>query len=497
MAVTAHIPCRLILALMLCVVAHGHADPRPWHPFSTLAQPELSDTEITRPAVGLHTTLPVGATRTSYVIAGRGTDRITLPGIAALVNLSDRQIAVPKTLKQVADSIIRDHLSAVSSLGVDPDGPGENTLNLQTARGRLLSRETREINGWAAEVLYLQIASVGGEDSAYGYAVFMPTDTTVALFALQTTISDLAKAKPYFELMVDSTRIVDPTDAAARRAMGVEAGIAFFQSLTADDFEAVLAQLGKDWRYERFSKPAATGDESDATELGYRRTRFLLGTRGDLKTGADRGSSGPGDRQKGYLVFQEARILHDEQIIDVAAGYFVSPDRSLESWTIRQSIKGSSPGSSSLRDDLREQSVVVETGVRNRADLTISRRSGGSPVKTIHPAIEGAGYISRAEVLLLPYLLMHKGGAGDHRFYAFNQAADRVTLRVDMLEAPTPERPTWVHTSSPSEGSPGQTATYSGRMELVKAERGDGQVWEPITLRRLYDLWTEKGLPLQ
>lgn len=474
-----HTPLRLVLAFLLGVVTHTHA------------QPELSDTEITRPAVGLHTTLPVGATRTSFVIAGRGTDRITLPGIAALVNLSDRQLTEPKTLKQVADLIIRDHLSAVSSLGVNPDGPGENTLELQTARGRLLSRETREINGWAAEVLYLQIASIGGEDSAFGYAIFMPTETTVALFTLQTTISDLAKAKPYFELMVNSTRIVDPTDAAARRALGVEAGIAFFQSLTADDFEAVLSQLGKDWKYERFSKPSPTGDDNDATELGYRRTRFLLGTRGDLKTGADRGSSGPGDRQKGYLVFQEARILHGEQVIDVAASYFVSPDRSQESWTIRQSIKGTTgatPGGGS---------VVVETGVRSRADLTISRRSGGGPVETIHPAIEGAGYVSRAEVLLLPYLLMHKAAAGEYRFYAFNQAADRVTLRVDMLEAPTPERPTWVHTSSPSEGSPGQTATYSGRMELVKAERGDGQVWEPIGLRRLYDLWTEKGLPLQ
>lgn len=455
------------------------------------AQPELSDVEITRPAVGLHTMLPVGVTRSSYVIAGRGSDRITLPGIAALVNLTDRQLSEPKTIRVVADSIIRDHLSAVSSLDVDPDGPGENRLELQTAKGRLLSRETREINGWPAEVFYLQIASLGGEDSAYGYAVFMPTETTVALFELQTTAGELARAKPYFELMVNSTRIVDPLAAEARRAMGVEAGLAFFQSLTADDFEAVIEQFGEDWRYERFLQASETADDQDAVELGYRRTRFALGTRGELKTGSGRGSSRPEDRQRGYLVFQEARILHGEQIIDVTAGYFVSPDRSQESWTIRQSIK-------SATDPAAQASgVVVETGVRSRSDLTISRVSGGGPVETIHPAIEGVGYISRAEVLLLPYLLMHKGAAGDYRFYAFNQAADRVTLRQDRFEAPTAERPTWRHTSSPAEGSPGQTAIYSGRMELIRAERGDGQVWEPITLRRLYDLWTAKGLPME
>ncbi len=481
MLTTALPPIRLALTLLVLALAS----------VPVCAQPELSDTEITLPAVGLHTTLPVGATRSSYQIAGRGTDRITLPGVAALVNLSDRQLTQTQTLKEVADSIIRDLLASVSSLNVDPSAPSETRPGLQTAKGRLLSRETRDINGWHAEVFYIQIASVGSEDSALGYAVFMPTGNTVALFELKTTVSEFDRAKPYFELMVNATRIVDPAQASAQRALGVEAGLAFFQSLTADDFEATIKKLGDDWRFERFYQASPTGSDSEGTELGYMRTRFLTGTRGDLKTGSDRGSSGPGDRQKGYLVFQEARILNDDQIVDIAARYFVSPDRSQESWTIRQSVK-------SVKDPkARASSVVVETGVRNRSDLTISRVSGGGPIQTLTPAIEGVGYVSRAEVLLLPYLLMQKGSAGDYRFYAFNQQADRVTLRVNTLEAPTPERPTWKHTSSPSEGSLGQTAFYTSNMELVRAEQGDDQVWEPITLRRLYDLWTEKGLPLQ
>lgn len=454
------------------------------------AQPALSDVTVTRASVGLTATLPEGATRTTVQIAGREADSITLPGMAAIVNLSDVSLTQAKTLDEVCDSIIRERLESVSALDVDPNAPLDLKPGTGNARGRLLSRESREINGWASQVFYLQLASVGGDDTVYGYAVFMPTGNSVARFELQTTSGDLGRAKPYFEALVNSTRIEDPAVASAKRAEGVEAGVTFFQSLTPADVRATIKALGDDWQAERYYQPAASGSDRDAVELGYRLTRFAYGRRGDLKTPSERGSVSPEDRQEGYLVFQKARILSGEQMIDLDAGFFVTPDRSQEMWTIRQAVR------SVKQPEAAATGVVVETGMRNRSDLTISRTSGGGPVQTIHPAIEGAGYISRAEVFLLPYLLMHEHAPGDYRFYAFNQMADRVTLRVDTLEAPTKERGTWLYTSRASESGQSQTATYDGGMSLLRAERADAQVWEPMSVRKLFDLWKQKGLPV-
>ena len=456
-----------------------------------LAQPvQLSDEVVSRPGLGLTTTLPVGASRSSYQIAGRGADKVTFPGMAAIVNLTEVSLTEAKALPEVAQAIINEHLASVSSLDVKADKPTDSQPGLRTARGQLLARDSREINGWPAEILYVQVASVGGEDAVYGYGLFMPTGNTLARFELQTTESDWARARPYFEAMLNSTRIVDPELAAAKRATGVEAGTAFFQSLTPDDIREVIGRLGDDWHADRFYQPAPSGSDEDAVELGYRLTRFAVGKRADLKRDDQRGSSTPEDRQQGFLVFQKARILSGEQMIDVEYGFFVTPDRSQEMWTIRQAVK------SVKLPDAPPTVVVTETGVRDRADLTISRVTKGGPVQTIYPAIEGAGYVSRVEVLLMPYLLMHKDAPGDYRFYAFNQQNDRVTLREDKLEAPTAQRGTWLYTSRPSETASGQKATFDSRMQLVRAEGAGGEVWEPMSVRELAELWKRKGLPI-
>jgi hypothetical protein len=451
--------------------------------------PQLSDQTVERPMVGLTATLPLGSSLSSYQMAGRGVSSIQLPGVAALVNLSDRRLAEPRTLADVADSIIRDSLASVSSVRVDPENPTGRRPVLETAKGKLLSRERREIRGWPAEVFFLHLAGGSGEDQARGYAVFMPTSTSVAIYEMQSTFGDLERARPYFNLLVDSTRIVDPEAAEAARALGVEAGISFFSGLNPSDYERVIRDLGEEWRYERFYKPAASGDDREATELGYRRTRYALGSRGDLRTREERRGSRPEDRQKGFLVIQEARLLHEGQIVDVAAGFFMTPDRRHEAWTIRQTIRPTVGGSRAA------SSTVVETAVRERSDLLVTRSSGGSPGTSITPGIEGRGYVSRAEVYLMPYLLMHGEMTDPIRAYAFNPSADRVTLREDHLRPR--EGGGYEYESRPSEGSPGQTTLFDDRGRLVRSDLPGDQAWEPIALKRLYDLWRSKGLPLE
>lgn len=455
------------------------------------AQPALSDQTFTRPASGLTATLPVGASMSSYEIAGRGATSITLPGMAAIVNVSDVHLTEAQTLREVADTIIRQRLASVSELRVDPNLPGLNQLDERNARGRLLERETREIGGWPCEQFYLQVAGLGGEDSAFGYAVFLPSENIVAMLELQATAADLARAKPYFEMIVNSVAIADPAVAGAERALGVEAGVAFFRSLTPADYEAVIDRHGDDWRFERLFIPGADGSDREAAELGYRRTKFLRGTRGDLKAGDERGRVTPEDRQKGYLVFQEARILDAERdvVIDIAARFFVRDDRTGEGWSIRQSVRP-------WRGRATPPSNMVETGVRERSDMTIARSENGKPVSSSQPAIEGTGYISRAETYLLPHLLMHKDAPGSYRCYALNPMRGLVSLREDRLERDPDHAGAWKHVSRPAEDTQPQTTYFTAKGELVRSELPDGKIWEPIKLERLFKLWSSKGLPL-
>lgn len=479
-------PARLLShhAIAICAILAAVALPASAQP----AAPRLSDQTLERPSVGLTTSLPMDVSVTTYQMSGAGVSRITIPGIAALINVSDRRLTEAKTPRQIADSIISDNLAAVSPLNIDTAAPADGSRRIETAKGTVLSHETRDVSGWPAEVFYLQLASLTGEDSARGYAVFMPTPTSVAIYELQTSAKDLAAAKPYFEMLVDATRIVDPAVIDAQRGVGVEAGLAFMQSLTPESYEQVIRNLGDEWRFERFYKPAENGADRDAQELGYRMTKYSIGTRGDLKDDAERGSSSPADRQKGYLVHQRARLLLDDRLVDIDAAFFMTPDRASESWSIRQTVRPLAGNSKVVIANL------VETAVRDRSDLFISRTEGSKPPASIRPAIEGTGYISRVETYLMPYLLIHENATGSRRFYAFNQSVDRVTLREDIL---TPrEGGGFKYVSRPSEGHPGQTVLFDAKARPVRADLPGNQVWEPITGERLLKIWKEKNLPV-
>ncbi len=459
---------------------------------NTTIQPIASDQTIKRPAVGLSATLPVGASASTTEFANKKTTRIILPNDTGLVNVSDITLTKPQSLADIAESIINQRLDSVSQKHVNPNIPGAASPSRSTANGSLLARETITINNQPAERFYLRIRNLSGEDTVFGYCLFLPAGNTLAMFELQTPASAFPDARAYFEFITDSVHIADLSLTDAQRALGIEAGIAFFDSLTRKDYQAVIKKQGGDWHYERYYKPAPTGSDSDATELGYRRTRFALGTRGDIKAPSEkRGRTDPSDRQKGYLVFQDARILDAEYIIDISAAFFMTPDRTQEAWSIRQSVR---PRLSTAK---AAATTTTETGIRDHNTMTVVQAVDGTTVETINPLIEGKGYISRAEVYLLPWLLLHKKATGTYRFYAYNQSAKRITLRQDSLEHPDNTPDLWKYTSRPDEESPGQTAYFNAKAQPMRAELPDGKQWEPITLKRLFSLWKSKDLPLE
>ncbi|MBK7404469.1 MAG: hypothetical protein IPJ41_07490 [Phycisphaerales bacterium] len=267
------------IAILALLTATAVSTVAAWAQPAAPPKAELSTEHISRPVAGLTVTLPVGATASSYDIAGRGVTTVKLPGQTALVNVSETILTKAQTLPEIADSIIRQHLNAVATLDIDPNTPSKATYDAKNARGRLLSRRASTIDGWPAEVFYLTIANLSDDDSAYGYALFMPTSNMVAMLELQTTAPALEQVKPFFELMVSSVVIADPSLADAHRALGVDAGVAFMQSLTPKDYEDVIAELGSEWRYERLYQPAPAGTTRtlSSTATGGRATPWERG----------------------------------------------------------------------------------------------------------------------------------------------------------------------------------------------------------------------------
>jgi len=486
----------LTVACFLVLLAHpaaGNAQSSPGQPASTppAVVPVASDQTVTRPSIGLSVTLPVGASASAVEFGGKKTTRIILPNGSGLVNLTDVDLTKPETLAAIADSIISQRLDSVSQMHINPDKSRTKPRSRATTNGKLLRRTATTINQHAAEVFYIRTRNLSGEDTIYGYCLFLPSANTLAMFELQTTLSMIGSAKPYFEFLIHSVQIADLSLTDAQRALGVEAGLSFFESLSPADYTKAINDQGDQWRYERYYKPAATGSDNDATELGYRRTRFALGTRGELKSPNQRGRSDPSDRQKGYLVFQEARILDREYIIDISAAFFMTPDRREESWSIRQSVRPRITTAKAAATN------TTETGIRDGDSFTVIQSVDGTPVETIHPLIEGKGYINRVEVYMLARLLLAKEATGTYRFYAYNQSAKRITLRQDILQQSKDTPGLWKYTSRPDEESPGQTAFFNAKHEPMYADLPNGQRWEPITLKRLFKLWKSKNLPLK
>ncbi|MGV6813558.1 MAG: hypothetical protein ACWA5W_00960, partial [Phycisphaerales bacterium] len=263
----------------------------------------------------------------------------------------------------------------------------------------------------------------------------------------------------------------------------IKSMLAFMDTQTIKDYQN--AMTGKKDRWERLYLPAATGDEMDATEYGYRKIKSWGGFKGEL-TDKPRRSWKEDDQSLGYFVQIDAMALEDGVRVDTRATFYMSEDTREESWTIKMSLR---------QDGVQTTSVI--TGARSDKSMVIMLdQPPGAPTRT-HPLIQGEGYISQVQTYLIDAMLAHEADPGEYASYAYNSSLGTITLRWDIVEKPEDKPGVTRITTKTSNDSPPTVSVYNAQGDLMRVRLANGRIWEPIELDRLIKLWKKKGLPLE
>lgn len=441
----------------------------------------LADEPFRLESVGLSIRIPANSQIDSTRIAGRSAVQIRPPDTGLIVNIQTPLTSNEEaTVKEALDLTIR---TLQGHYGVlDPD----QKEILETQATVLERTDVLQLNGGPAARGYVAVPRGDKTRVIKGYTIFKPSAKQYVIFELSCSEADFNKHRGMYETIV-ATAVFDNSDAMTiGRAAAIKAGEALLNSLTESDY---LGAMGDKEVWMRWYKPAATGVNMDAQELGYRGVRFWRGQRGEINPAKTKASWSRVEQQDGYLAQVRARVILDKGVVDTVALYFMALDRKQETWNISTSVK-----------DERGNSIssATEIGARDGEDLTVLSTAAGRPATTIKPPVPQSGYISQFENTLMPRLLARKNIQAQLGFYAFQRSSGgdggSTSFRRDIVAAEGPEVLTI--TTTFREDMAAQKSTYAKDGTLIKIEAEQGTIWEPMDLTTLRRLWQNKGLPV-
>jgi hypothetical protein len=341
-----------------------------------------------------------------------------------------------------------------------------------------------------------------------GYTIIRVQPGKFVTFDLATTEPQYAAAREVYEVMLGTVHFADPTELTASRGAAIESGVAMLAGLQTADYERAIATMTDQW-YRVFI-PSQGGLDADAQEVAYKRVRAWKGQRWQLDPQARGSGAGAGNRQEGYLVRIDSRLLQRPDrstddpskltVVDTIATYFMSADRQEEGWLIQVIMR-----------DPRQRKPVIAKEMGGRSGRSMNVSVTGAMGDTIwKPLVPDRGYLTLVESVLLPQLLIASRTPGELGFYTYRSDrvdANKISLRRDTLEEVADRAGAWRITTRLNENdSAGEGRTgagmgpyftlYNERGELIQTSFADGTIQTPTTLQRLSDLWRNKGLPM-
>jgi len=464
------------------------------NPRTTTAR--LADTPTEIEAVGLRF-YPVEGSRAQVTRLGDQSSVQVLPaqGTNWVMNIATpRTRDATQTVDTVADAILEQLLESTTAVEVRGE---QGSL---TGRANVIRVPDLVINGQTASRFYVALQTGTGEDRRAGtaervirgYTVFKPQPDRFVTFELVTTEREFANVRPVYELMIGTARFTDVGESAERTRVAAERGAEFIEGLTPASYAGAIAAARERW--DRLYEPAASGSDRDAREIGYRRLRAREGQRGELRPEVPQARWRASDRQRGYIVQLDSRVLQDRQIIDIESIFFLAADRETEGWTIRVAVRDREGGP-------RRPATIAytEVGVRdgNRLNVVVEPRGGAS--STHSATVDRTTYLSQVEHFLLPHLLVLNAAPGDFAFTYWSSNATAVTTRRDALENPGAgvfELESVLIDSDPPQVSRFNEQGRLIRTSLPETDQTPRRVWQPIELPRLTELWRSKSLPM-
>ncbi len=450
----------------------------------------FSDAPLSMDEVGLTMSVPLDATVEKSRAGTSASTQLIGPDGAWRINIATPRTSNPDvTAADVVDKIVTD---LFASVGVALDQENRAVVGVQGAI--LEPRRTVTINGREAQRVYVGMPpSAAGVTIIRGYTVFKVSPTQFITFEFMCPGGEFERIRSIYETTLATIQLTDISRLEEQRAAANANARAIWAAVDEATLrEIVAAQPAERW--ERLYRPASSGLDADDTEIGYRRIRVKIGTRGEVDPG--RRSQTGADNQEGIIVRLDARVVDNPQMIgkELASGrvfdsrsiFFVTPDRNEETWTVQNTVReaGTSPMKSS------------ETGARIAQNMVVEVDTTGQPPETVRPGFQTGEYLSRAESWLIPAVLLRQKAEAEVGFYVYQSDAKRMRLRRDLLEKSDDPAGLSKITTRLGEDRLPQASFYNAKGEFVRTELPDGSIWEPITVERLISLWKSKGLPM-
>lgn len=431
----------------------------------------------------------------SYLpIEGAVTVTTTGSNAAARIELPDRAGTIAVYHSQHPSRTIEDwRRDILAKFNVDKSSATRYSKEtLDRLRERILIHDPERViatDGRELRPFYVRTppARTGDPDMVRGYTIANPFPGRFIIFELFTSADRHDRAIPMFEAIVGTARFADPTTELSRRRAAITAGQAALGRLSADDYRRIFGDFGARW--QRCYKPSGTGSRLDDTEVGYRRITAEIGHLGDLQPRKPRDRWNQDERREGLIVRLDGRFIHEGTIVDTRAIYFLEFDLESETWvaTTRIAPKEGRP------------EVAREEGFRRGTQMRVKVEAPHAPPGDITPTLPGGGrkdgFLSIAESILLPQLLIEAGVPLDAAFYIYDQSSGLVQLREVSLSRPLGADAGWQVSQRSASAPAPSVGVYTGEGRLVRLEDAGGNRWEPIEYEALLRLWKDKGLP--
>lgn len=322
-----------------------------------------------------------------------------------------------------------------------------------------------------------------------GLVVAKVGDTQFLTYELTTTKREFESARRMLEAIVAASTLKKPEDIGADRFGAVRAGANLKKSVTEADLNEIIA--AKPERWFRFFNPSASGRKSDDAEVGYIRYQFKAGQRGEVDRNKSKGAWGTTEREAGWLIFSDIRMISGPQVIDSQAGYFLRKDREGEFWSVETAIRD--------HKNARTAPIVIrEMGVREGLSMQVETTNAQGQTDSITPMMQGSDqYLSRVEFMLAPQMMIRAKAQAEYSYYTWiGDNVGRIRLCRNILERPAENPTQWKLTTRYGDEGATQTSYYQDNGDLIRTELPKGIVIEPSTHEELMKLWSDKGLPV-
>lgn len=439
----------------------------------------MQDDPYTLESIGMSVSLPRDTQADTTSFGGQASVQVVPTDATWLIRIQTPRVAnKDMTAMEVATEAMKQLLGSVSVADQKTGGHfGTFAKALKEPYEVKLSQNAVRFYAWLPN-------SAKSSAVVRGYTVFKIGPDQFCSFDLTTAEPEFARVQGIYEAVVATAAFSNSSELSESRGKLVKAGVSLFKSLNTDDLRQIVGDGGTE-RWERLYRPSKTGAVADDQEIAYRRVRTWFGKRGEMDPEKTKGTGTSADKKPGFLMQMDARGVDGKTIVDSKSVYFMSPDRSEEAWLVRNA----------MREPKRDPIVMSEIGGRSGTSVSVTTTSSVTPSQTLRPLIQGEGYISGLEAMLLPRILVRAATPGEYGFYAYQSKTGTIRLRSDHVDQPADRPGTWRITTKLGEDQKPQVSYYNSDGKLARTELPDGSVWEPIELDRLVQIWKSKGLP--